>query len=151
MGSPPSSGTRGWTSISPELDTSSNELPPLALEVLGTRALAFLATIDPDGRPQVTPVWVNVEDGRVLINTAEGRVKHRNMERDPRVTLAAHDPDDQYRWVSIQGRTRMTTEDADAHIDRLAKKYLGKDRYPWHSPDQQRVKVIIEPVRIVTF
>ena len=127
-----------------------NDLPPLAEEVLGTKALAFLATIDPDGRPQVTPVWVNVEDGKVLINTAEGRVKHRNIERDPRVTLAVHDPDDQYRWVSIQGRASMTTEGAEAHIDRLAKKYLGKDTYPWHTPDQQRVKVTIEPERVVT-
>ena len=127
-----------------------NELPPLVEEVLGTTALAFLATIDDDGRPQVTPVWVNVEDGQVLINTAEGRVKHRNIERDPRVTLAAHDPDDQYRWVSIQGRATMTTEGADAHIDRLAKKYLGKDTYPWHTPDQRRVKVTIQPERIVT-
>jgi PPOX class probable F420-dependent enzyme len=127
-----------------------SDLPPLVEEVLGTNALAFLATINADGRPHVTPVWVNVEDGTVLINTAEGRVKHRNIERDPRVTLAAHDPDDQYRWVSIQGRARMTTDDADAHIDRLAKKYLGKDRYPWHSPTQHRVKVTIEPERIVT-
>ena len=125
-------------------------LPSPVRRVLETKALAFVSTIDPDGMPQVTPVWVNVEDDRILFNTAEGRVKHRNMERDPRVTLAAHDPDDQYTWVSVQGTVTMTTEDADAHIDRLAKKYLGKDRYPWRSATERRVKVIVEPTRIVT-
>ena len=125
-------------------------LPPLVEEVLGTTALAWIATINPDGTPHVTPVWVNVEDDRILFNTAEGRVKPRNLNRDPRMTLAAHDPDDQYRWVSIHGRARMTTEGADAHIDRLAKKYLGKETYPWRSSTEQRLKVIVEPERILT-
>jgi PPOX class probable F420-dependent enzyme len=131
-------------------DRTTDELPDEVRDVLDRKAYAFLATVDPDGTPQVTPVWVNIEEGRLLFNTAEGRVKHRNMERDPRVTIAAHDPEDPYRWVSVQGRVAMTTEDADAHIDRLAKKYLGKDRYPWHTPTEQRVKVVVEPTRIVT-
>jgi PPOX class probable F420-dependent enzyme len=126
------------------------KLPDEMRRILDTTALAFLATIDPDGGPQVTPVWVNVEDERVAFNTSAGRVKHRNMERDPRVTLALHDPDDQYAWVSIQGTVTMTTEGADEHIDRLAKKYLGKDLYPWRSPSEQRVTVFVEPTRIVT-
>ena len=134
----------------PDPSRGDDGLPAGVREVLDQKAYAFLSTIDPDGTPQATPVWVNIEDGKILVNTAEGRVKHRNMERDPRVTVAAHDPADPYSWVSIQGRVRMTTEDADGHIDRLAKKYLGKDRYPWHSATEQRVKVEIEPTRIVT-
>jgi len=131
-------------------DASTTEIPAAARELLDKPVVAFLATIDPDGLPQVTPVWVNVEDGRIAVNTAEGRVKHRNMQRDPRVTLALHAPEDVYDWVSIQGRVTMTTEGGDAHIDRLAKKYLGKDRYPWHKESETRVRVFIEPVRVVT-
>ena len=132
------------------MTTDTDQLPDAVRDVLDRKVFAFLATVDPDGMPQVTPVWVNIEEGRIVANTAEGRVKHRNMERDPRITLAAYDPDDPYRWVSVQGRVTMTTEDADAHIDRLAKKYLGKDRYPWHSATEQRVKVFVDPTRIVT-
>ena len=130
--------------------TDDGTLPQKVLDVFDMKTHGFLATIGADGMPQVTPVWVGIEDGRIRVNTAAGRVKHGNMERDPRVTLAAHAPDDPFLWVSVQGRATMTTEGADEHIDRLAKKYLGKDRYPWHSDKETRVTVDIEPTRIVT-
>lgn len=125
------------------------EVPDDVRRLLDQPVIAFLATIDPDGAPQVTPVWVNVEDDRIAFNTAEGRVKHRNMERDPRVTLAAHSAGDVYDWVSIQGTVTMTTEGGDDHIDRLAKKYLGKDTYPWRKSTETRVRVLLDPARIV--
>ena len=133
-----------------ETHRDTRELPEDVRRVHEQPVIAYLATVDPDGSPQVTPVWVDVEDGRIVFNTAEGRVKHRNMQRDPRVTLAAHHPDDVYDWVSIQGTVTMTTEGGDAHIDRLAKKYLGKDRYPWHKATETRVRVFLEPLRIVS-
>src|SRR5438094_7820003 len=90
------------------------------------KAFAQLATLMPDGSPQVTPVWFDVADGKVRINTARGRVKDRNLRRDPRVAIDIVDPDNPYRHVQIRGRVARFTEDgADAHIDSLAKKYLG--------------------------
>ena len=118
------------------------------LDIFRKKAIAFLATIGPDGQPQVTPVWVDLEGDRIAFNTAEGRVKHRNMERDPRVTLAATDPDNDYAWVSVQGRVTMTLEGADEHIDHLSGKYIGKTPYPWRK-GETRVKVYLEPERII--
>ena len=118
-----------------------------SLEIFTKKAIAFLATIGEDGHPQVTPVWVEMEDGRVTFNTAQGRVKHHNMERDPRVTLAATDPDNAYSWVSVQGRVSMTLDGADEQIDRLSEKYTGRTPYPWRQ-GETRVKVYLEPERI---
>ncbi len=126
-------------------DSRSSELPPDAKEILEKKAFAFLGTNGADGFPQVTPVWVELEDGRVTVNTAEGRAKHRNIQRDPRVSLSAVDPDDPYRAVTIKGRATMTTEGADQQIDRLAKKYVGMDEYEWRQPGEVRVKVLIDP------
>ncbi len=120
-----------------------------ALEIFRKRTLAFLATIGEGGCPQVTPVWVDLEGDRVAFNTAEGRAKHRNMVRDPRVTLAATDPDNEYSWVSVQGRVTMTLEGADEHIDHLSEKYTGRNPYPWRQ-GETRVKVYLEPERILT-
>ena len=121
------------------------ELPPDANEIFQKKTFAFLGTNGSDGYPQVTPVWVELEDGQLTVNTAEGRAKHRNIQRDPRVSLAAVDPDDPYRTVTVKGRATMTTEGADEQINRLAKKYVGMDEYAWRQPGEVRVKVLIDP------
>ena len=101
-----------------------------AKEILDKKAFAHLATLMPDGSPQVTPVWVDYEGDRVVINTAEGRTKPRNLRNDPRVALSATDPDNPYEAVIIRGRVvEMTNEGADEHIDAMAKKYLDQDKY----------------------
>jgi PPOX class probable F420-dependent enzyme len=106
-------------------------------------------TLREDGSPHSTVVWVDVEDdGTIGFNTASGRAKPRHLERDPRVSLTVVDPDDTYKWISISGRSEMTTDGADPQIDRLAKKYIGKDEYPWRDPEQTRVKVLIEPEQV---
>src|SRR5437868_14799380 len=91
-------------------------------------AFAQLATVNSDGTPQVTPVWVDFDGTHVLVNTARGRVKARNLARNPRVALAIADPENPYRYLGIQGRVvEMVEAGGDAHIDKMAKKYLGKD------------------------
>jgi PPOX class probable F420-dependent enzyme len=121
-------------------------LTPEQRELFEKECFAFLATTGRDGSPQVTPVWVDLEDGLIAVNTAEGRVKHRNIQRDPRVGISAVDPNDPYRMVAVKGTATMTTEGADEHIDRLAKKYTGNDTYPWRQPGEVRVRILIEPV-----
>ncbi len=106
---------------------------------------AHLATLMPDGAPQVTAVWVDLDGERIRVNTAEGRVKPRNVRRDPRVAIAITAPSG-YPSASIRGRVVDITHDgADAHIDKLAKKYLGQDTYPFRQPGEQRVTFVIEP------
>ena len=110
------------------------------------KAFANLATLMPDGSPQVTPVWFDYKDGRLRVNTAKGRVKARNMKEGAPVALAIMDPDNPYRYVQVRGRVkRVAEQNANAHIDTLAKKYLGKDKYPWARPDEVRVIYEIEP------
>jgi PPOX class probable F420-dependent enzyme len=110
------------------------------------KAFANLATLMPDGSPQVTPVWFDYKDGRLRVNTAKGRVKARNMQEGAPVALAIMDPDNPYRYVQVRGRVkRVAEQNANAHIDSLAKKYLGKDKYPWARPDEVRVIYEIEP------
>jgi PPOX class probable F420-dependent enzyme len=110
------------------------------------KAFANLATLMPDGSPQVTPVWFDYKDGRIRVNTAKGRVKARNMKEGAPVALAIMDPDNPYRYVQVRGRVkRVAEQNANAHIDSLAKKYLGKDQYPWARPDEVRVIYEIEP------
>jgi PPOX class probable F420-dependent enzyme len=119
--------------------------------VQSKKALANLATIMPDGSPQVTPVWFDYSNGAIRVNTAKGRVKARNMRQGAPVALAIVDPDNAYRYMQIRGRVkRITEEGADAHIDALAKKYLGKDKYPWAQPGQVRVTYEIEPSSVST-
>lgn len=110
---------------------------------------AHLATLMPDGSPQVTPVWVDLEDGRILVNTAEGRAKPRNVRRDPRVAISITKRDNPYASAFIRGRVvEMRHEGADELIDRLAKKYIGQDRYPWRQPGEQRLIMVIEPEHV---
>jgi PPOX class probable F420-dependent enzyme len=101
----------------------------------------------PDGSPQVTPVWFDYQDGVIRVNTAKGRVKARNMREGAPVALAITDPDNAYRYIQIRGRVRRVSEQgADAHIDKLAKKYLGKDKYPFAQPGEVRATYEIEPI-----
>jgi PPOX class probable F420-dependent enzyme len=115
-------------------------------DIFGKKAFVHLATVGADGRPQVTPVCADFDGTYIRINTARGRVKDRNLKRNPNVALAVQDPDNPYRYVQIRGRVaEMTEHGADDHIDALAKKYLGKDRYPNRAPGEVRVMVKIKP------
>jgi PPOX class probable F420-dependent enzyme len=115
------------------------------------KAFADLATVMPDGSPQVTPVWFDYTNGVIRVNTAKGRVKQRNMKEGSPVALSIMDPDNAYRYVQVRGKvTRMTEEGASAHIDSLAKKYLGKDKYPFHQPGDVRVTYEITPAAVQT-
>lgn len=118
-------------------------------DLLDKKAFAHLATVGPDGAPQVTPVWCDFDGTHLRINTARGRVKDRNLRSDGRVALSILDPDNAYRYVQVRGRVASMTEDgADAHIDALARKYLGQDRYPFRQPGEVRVMVRIVPERV---
>jgi PPOX class probable F420-dependent enzyme len=106
----------------------------------------------PDGSPQVTPVWVDLDGGYILVNTAEGRRKPKNIRHDPRVAIDVISREDPYRMVTVRGRVvDVTSEGADAHIDKLAKKYLGQDKYPFRAAGERRVIFKIEPEYVATF
>jgi PPOX class probable F420-dependent enzyme len=122
-------------------------IPDKYLDLLQQKkAFANLATIMPNGTPQVTPVWFDYDGEVIRVNTAEGRVKARNLKPDAPVALSIMDPDNPYRYLQIRGRVaRATKEGASAHIDALAKKYLGKDKYPFAQPGEVRIMYEIEP------
>ncbi|HMF48483.1 MAG TPA: PPOX class F420-dependent oxidoreductase [Candidatus Saccharimonadales bacterium] len=125
---------------------------PDAFQDLFTKiAFAQLATLMPDGSPQVTPVWFDFDGSLFWINSAKGRVKDKNMRREKRVALSIQDPDNAYWYLAIQGEvTEITENGADAHIDKLAKKYLGKDKYPFRGTGEVRVIYKIQPVKVST-
>jgi PPOX class probable F420-dependent enzyme len=124
-------------------------IPEKYQDLFTKKSFAHLATVGKSGVPQVTPVWCDFDGTHILFNTARGRVKHRKLQENPRVALSVQDPDNAYRYVQVQGRVaEMTEQGADAHIDALAKKYLGKDRYPFRQPGEVRVLVKILPERI---
>jgi PPOX class probable F420-dependent enzyme len=129
---------------------ASSTIPDKFLPLLTEKkAFAHLATLMPDGTPQVTPVWFFYEGGKFIVNTARGRVKDRNMAKNARVALSISDPDNPYAHVSVRGRVvRETEEGADASIDALSKKYLGKDKYPGRRPGEVRVIYEIEPLSV---
>ena len=111
--------------------------------------VGHLATAGADGAPHVTPVWVDYDGEHVLVNSAYGRAKVRHIQRDPRVSIDVLPAEDQQAgYVSVSGTAELVDEGADDHIDKLAKKYLGKDEYPWRNPAEQRVKVVIEPDKV---
>jgi len=117
-----------------------------AEELLRARNFCHLATLRPDGSVHGVPVWVDVQDGLPVLNSAEGRAWPRNLERDPRVTLTVQNMENPYEYVEIRGRVvERTHEGADEHIDALAKKYLDKDEYPGRKPGEQRVIIRVEP------
>ena len=114
-----------------------------------SKALAHLGTVMADGSVQVTPVWFDYDGTHIRVNSAKGRIKDRNMRRDARVALSIVDPGNAYRYVALRGRIVGITEaGADAHIDRLAKKYLGQDRYPYRQEGEVRVTYTIAPERV---
>lgn len=118
------------------------------LAFLDNPYVGVVTTIRADGSPHNTVVWVERTDGDVSFNTATGRAKPRHLEQDPRVALTVVDPQDDHRWVSISGTAELTRDDADPQIDRLAKKYIGRDEYPWRTDREQRLKVRIRPERV---
>ena len=122
------------------------QIPDAFLDLLQQKkAFANLATVMPDGSPQVTPVWFDYVDGKIRVNTAKGRVKARILREGSPVALAIMDPDNPYRYIQIRGRIVRVQEGADAHIDSLAKKYLGQDKYPYRQPGEVRIMYEIEP------
>jgi PPOX class probable F420-dependent enzyme len=114
----------------------------------------FLGTLNKDGSPQVTPTWIDIEENEegeetILINTAKDRIKQKNVSRDPRVSISIVDEDNPYSMITIKGRViEQTTEGADEHIDKLAKRYLNAERYPAHSPNVKRIILKINPEKI---
>ncbi|MBI1815603.1 MAG: PPOX class F420-dependent oxidoreductase [Deltaproteobacteria bacterium] len=124
-------------------------IPAAFLDLTKKKALAHLATVMPDGSPQVSPVWFDYDGRHIRVNSARDRVKDRNMERDRRVALSVVDPDNAYRCVMIRGKVVDITETgADAHIDALAKTYLDMDAYPFRRPGEHRVIYVIEPTQV---
>jgi PPOX class probable F420-dependent enzyme len=111
---------------------------------------AFVGTVNKDGSPQVTPTWIDLrEDGKLLINTAEGRIKQKNVSRDPRVSISIINEENPYSMVTIKGRVvGQTTNGADEHIDNLAKRYLNAEKYPSHSSTVKRIILEIQPEKI---
>jgi PPOX class probable F420-dependent enzyme len=123
-------------------------IPDKYLDLFQKKAFANLATLMPDGSPQVTPVWIDFDGTHVLVNSARGRQKDKNMQRNSRVALSILDPDNPYRYLEIRGTVESITEDgADAHIDKMAKKYMGKDKYPYRRPEEKRVLFKILPTK----
>jgi len=113
------------------------------------KTFAHIATLMPDGTPQSTPVWIDYKNGKVLVNSAKGRVKVRNLKEGSPVAISITDPDNPYRYVQIRGQvTKVTEQGADKHIDSMAKKYLGKDKYPFAKPGEVRVLFEIEPSKV---
>jgi len=110
--------------------------------------VGVVTTLREDGSPHSTIVWVDVEGDKVSFNTARGRAKPKHLEHDARASLLMVDPNNAFKWVAVSGPAELTEEGADAQIDKLAKKYLGKDEYPWRNPEETRVKVLIEPEKV---
>jgi PPOX class probable F420-dependent enzyme len=120
-------------------------------ELLGAPVVVSLATILPNGQPQVTPVWCDLEGDLIRVNTVVGRQKYKNMVERPQVAVMGVDPKNPYRYIEVRGRVvRFVEEGGAEHIDKLAREYLGTERYPWHNPKDTRVICYIEPVKVLT-
>jgi PPOX class probable F420-dependent enzyme len=117
-------------------------------EFLNNPYFAIATTLREDGSPHNTVVWVDVDDDAVIFNTAEGRAKPEHLRKDGRAAITVVDPQDGFRWVSVSGTAQLSHEGADAQIDKLAKKYLGVDEYPYRKADEQRVNVRITPEHV---
>src|SRR6185503_2197724 len=139
---------RGRDSESREWERNSTmaEIPQAYRDLFDKKSFAHVATVGADGAPQVTPVWIDQEGQYIRFNTARGRVKTQNLERMPKIALSVQDPENPYRYIQVRGRVvEVTEKGADAHIDALAKKYLGQDRYPYRQPGEVRVTVKVMP------
>jgi PPOX class probable F420-dependent enzyme len=118
-------------------------------DLLKKKAFANLSTLMKDGSPQVTPVWFDYDGSHIRVNSALGRVKDKNIRRDPRVSMAIQDPDNPYHYLEIRGKVvDITQQGADEHIDSLAQKYLGQAKYPYRQPGEVRVLYKIEPQKL---
>ena len=127
----------------------SNRIPESHLELFEKPVIASLATIMPDGQPQVNPVWCDYDGTYVRVNSAKGRVKDRNMRERPQVTLLLINPESVWHWIEVRGVVEEITEEgAEAHIDALSKKYMGVDKFPYRQPGQVRVMYKIRPTRV---
>ncbi|MGN9811079.1 PPOX class F420-dependent oxidoreductase [Micromonospora sp. BQ11] len=115
------------------------------LALLAEPQLAHVATVEPDGTPHVTPVWVDTDGEYIIFNTAKGRVKYENIRRNPEVAVSVVDKANDFRTLWVKGTAELVDEGADAHIDRMAKKYLGQDTYPFRQAGEERVIVRIRP------
>ena len=128
-----------------------NTLSPEVREFLATRCYVHLATLMADGSPQVSPVWAETDGDLIVVNSAAGRVKDRNIKRDARVALSATHPEDPFKALMIRGRVvKVTEEGAEDGIDRLARKYIGGERYEWRRPGEVRVAYYIQPETVKT-
>jgi len=126
------------------------KLTETGIKLIEGKNFAYLATLLPDGSPHVTPMWVDHEGDMLLMNTAVGRVKQRNITRDPRVSITIVDSNNPYDRIIIHGRVVDQTEQgAEAHIDKLAKKYTGANKYQKTSPNERRIIIKIEPLKIL--
>lgn len=124
-------------------------IPEKYRDLFTKRAFAHLGTVMPDGSPHVTPVWCDYDGKHIRVNSAKGRIKDKNMRRNRKVAMTVTDPDNPYRYLAVRGEVEEITEEgADAHIDLLAKKYLGKEKYPYGQPGEIRVLYKIRPDRI---
>ena len=124
-------------------------IPEKYRDLFDKKAFAHLATLNSDGTPQVTPVWVDYDGDYIVVNSARGRRKDKNMERNRAVALSIQDPENPYRYLEVRGRVEEITEDgADQHIDKMAKKYLNLDSYPYRNPAEQRVIYTIQPEHV---
>lgn len=119
--------------------------------ILDKKTFGHVATLMADGSPQSSPVWLDYDGDEILFNTAEGRVKHENLDRDGRIALSFTDPEDPYKAILVQGTVSgISEEGADEHIDKLAKKYLGEDTYPFRQEGEVRLIVRIVAENIAT-
>jgi PPOX class probable F420-dependent enzyme len=125
-------------------------LDDTARKFLDQPFVGTVTTLRSDGSPHSTIVWVDTDTGEVSFNTATGRAKEKHLRNDPRVSVLVVDPENTYKWVAVSGTAELTTDGADEQIDRLAKKYLGKDEYPWRNPEEERIMVRIRPEHVET-
>lgn len=126
-------------------------IPDSHIDILHSKALAMLATVNPDGTPQVTPVWFDFDGQHIIFNTARGRQKDRNLQRTPNVAVAIVDPVNPYRYLQVRGHIAERTEvGAKQTIDRLAKKYVGHDEYAWGVPGEVRITYKVHPDKVQT-
>jgi len=125
------------------------EIDDSTIQLLTGKNFAFVSTLMKDGSPQITPTWIDFDGNTILINTAEGRTKQKNVSRDSRVAVSIVDQNNPYHMVTIRGKvTEQTSKGADEHIDKLAKRYLGVDKYPFRSPTEKRVIIKVAPENV---
>jgi len=124
------------------------KLPQSVKKVLQDKAYGHVVTFGADGKPQLTMVWLDADGDEVLFNTAEGRLKPKNLRRDPRIMISVQDRNDPQAYILVHGKASVTEAGADEHIDKLAKRFLGADKYPYRRPGEKRLLVRIKADRL---